>query len=100
MSPVPTAAELLRSIGLDVDGPARWGTKPTSRAAGIFVVEIASPADSRTLDIDEVRRWLERVPDLRMDGERPTQSSLAARLRTFWLPGPDAALRRAARPRA
>ncbi len=83
----PTTAELLRSIGLDVDGPARWGAKPPSRGPGIFAVETASPSESAPIDIDEVRRWLERVPDLRMDGERPTQSSLAARLRTFWIPG-------------
>jgi len=88
MSPVPSAAELLRSIGLEVDGPTRWGTKPTSRASGIFLVELPAPADaSASLDIDEVRRWLERVPDLRLDGERPTQTELAARMRDFWLPG-------------
>jgi transcription elongation factor GreA len=34
-----------------------------------------------------VRQWLERVPDLRLDGERPTQSTLAQRLGTFWVPG-------------
>jgi transcription elongation factor GreA len=87
MSPAPTAAELLRSIGLDVDGPMRWGSKPISRSAGIFVVEIATPVDRAPVDVDEVRRWLERVPDLRMDGERPTQTAMAARLSTFWLPG-------------
>lgn len=87
MAQSPTTADLLRSIGLDVDGPARWGTKPSRRAPGIFAVEIASPSESAPIDIDEVRRWLERVPDLRLDGERPTQSSLAARLRTYWVPG-------------
>jgi len=87
MSLPPTTADLLRSIGLDVDGPVRWGTKPSSRAPGIFVVEAASPSDSAAIDVDEVRRWLGRVPELRLDGERPTQSSLAARLRTFWVPG-------------
>jgi transcription elongation factor GreA len=87
MSPAPTSADLLRSVGLDVDGPARWGSKPTSRAPGVFIVELTSPAPSAPIDIDEVRRWLERVPDLRLDDERPTQSTLAARLGAFWLPG-------------
>ena len=87
MSSALSAAELLRSLGLDVDGPTRWGTKPTSRAAGIFVVETPNPADSASLDLDEILRWLKRVPDLRMDGERPTQTTLAERLRTFWVPG-------------
>lgn len=86
MSPALSAADLLRSIGLDVDGPARWGSKPTSRKPGIFVFETPNPAVSASLDIDQIRRWLERVPDLRMDGERPTQTTLAERLRRFWLP--------------
>ena len=87
MSPAPSAADLLRSNGLEVDGPARWGSKPTSRAPGIFLIETPRPADSASLDIDEIRRWLERVPDLRLDGERPTQTTLAERMRQFWLPG-------------
>jgi transcription elongation factor GreA len=83
---VPSTPDLLRSIGLDIDGPARWGTKPTSRKPGIFAVEIAAPANRAPIDVDEVRRWLERVPDLELDGERPTQSILAARMGTFWVP--------------
>ena len=86
MSPAPTAPELLRSIGLDVDGPTRWGGQPTSRQAGIFVVELPEPSAHCNIDIDDVRRWLERVPDLKMDGERPTQSTLAERMRSFWIP--------------
>ena len=27
------------SIGLDVDGPTRWGGKPTSRQPGIFAIK-------------------------------------------------------------
>jgi transcription elongation factor GreA len=87
MSSAPSAADLLRSVGLDVDGPARWGSKPSSRSAGVFAVEMASPSDSAPIDLDAVRRWLERVPELRMDAERPTQTALAARLATFWLAG-------------
>jgi transcription elongation factor GreA len=86
MSSAPSAADLLRSIGLDVDGPARWGGKPSSRKPGIFAVELPEPSEHCNIDIDEVRHWLERVPDLRMDGERPTQSTLAERLRSFWIP--------------
>lgn len=86
MSPAPSAAELLRSIGLDVDGPTRWGGKPTSRKSGIFAVELPEPSEHCNIDIDEVRRWLERVPELKMDGERPTQSTLAERMRSFWIP--------------
>jgi transcription elongation factor GreA len=86
MSPAPSAADLLRSIGLDVDGPTRWGGKPTSRQPGIFAIELPEPSEHCNIDIDAVRRWLERVPELKMDGERPTQSTLAERMRSFWVP--------------
>ena len=32
-------------------------------------------------------KWIERVPDLRLDGSRPTSRALIARLQAFWLPG-------------
>jgi len=76
----------MRSLDLEVDGPTRWGSLPTTTAAGIFVVEAAAPAPSAPLDLNEIRRWLERVPGLRLDGERPTQATLGRRLGSFWLP--------------
>jgi transcription elongation factor GreA len=77
----------MRSLGLVVDGPARWGGLPTSQSAGVFLVEAATPSSSAPIDLIEVRRWLDRVPGLRLDGERPTQTILGQRLGTFWLPG-------------
>jgi transcription elongation factor GreA len=31
-------------------------------------------------------KWIEGLPDFRLDGERPTPKALAARLASFWLP--------------
>jgi transcription elongation factor GreA len=86
MSPEPTTADLLRSVGLDIDGPARWGAKPPSRTAGIFAIEAATTSRVPPFDAVEVRHWLERVPDLTLDGSRPTESVLADRLANFWVP--------------
>ena len=77
----------MRSIGLDVDGPARWGTRPPTRSRGVFVVEAAQPSSAPHIDLDLVRDWIELVPSLRLDGERPTQTVLAERLASFWVPG-------------
>ena len=86
--PDPTStAGLIRSLGLDVDGPARWGSLPPSQAPGIFVVETDAPLAEAPMDLAAVRRWLERVPDLRLDGERPTPNLLASRLASFWISG-------------
>ena len=37
--PLP-AADLLRSVGLVVDGPAAWGTRVRSSRPGVYVVEL------------------------------------------------------------
>ncbi len=67
--PPALTPDLMRSLGLDVDGPARWGSLPASQAPGIFAVETNTPFASAPLDQGEIRRWLERVPGLRIDDE-------------------------------
>lgn len=82
----PGASELLRSLGLLVDGPIRWGEPAPSRAPGVFLVELPGGAAQPSLDPLALRRWLERVPELRLDGEQPSVQQLAQRLEQFWLP--------------
>ena len=78
---------LFRAVGLTADGPARWGAALRVAGPGVFVVEWPSPLDRAPVDISAVGTWLARVPTLRVDGERPTGKSLAARLAAWWLPG-------------
>ena len=82
----PGASDLLKSLGLLVDGPAVWGRQVPSRAPGIFVVELPAGLADAPIDIVAVRRWLDRVPALTLDGERPTAEEVAKRLHEFWLP--------------
>ncbi len=77
----------MRSLGLLVDGPAVWGRPIASRSGGVFVVELPGGASEAPLDMAAIGRWLERVPGLLLDGERPTAHTLAQRLAAFWLPG-------------
>ena len=77
----------MRSLELLVDGPVRWGSPVASRSAGVFVVELPGGAPQAPLDHAAVRRWLERVPDLTLDGHRPTVQQLVRRLAELWLPG-------------
>jgi transcription elongation factor GreA len=83
--PLPGASQLMRSLGLLVDGPLRWGSPVPSRAPGVFVVELDQPLTAAPIDQSAVRRWIEHVPSLRLDGERPTVADLARRLAEFWL---------------
>jgi transcription elongation factor GreA len=79
--------ELMRSLGLSVDGPAQWGKPPHGRAPGVFVVELPGGADSAPIDSVALRHWIEHVPGMLLDGEPPTVKTLRHRLASFWLRG-------------
>ncbi len=83
----PGASELMRGLGLMVDGPTRWGTGIPSRGPGVFVVELPAGAESAPIDVVAVKRWIDRVPDLLLDGERPSAQELGRWLAAMWLPG-------------
>ena len=80
------AADLVRSIGLLADGPVRWGARVPAGGPGIYVVELGTPLATAPLELTRVGKWLERLPALRLDGERPTSRALAARIGSFWWP--------------
>ncbi|MEX1171997.1 MAG: transcription elongation factor GreA [Chloroflexota bacterium] len=85
--PNPTAATLLRDVGLLADGPLPWGRPVPARVPGVFIIELPRPLPTAPIEVTRVGKWLERVPDLRLDGTRPTTKALVARIASFWLPG-------------
>ena len=87
LPPPPTAASLLRDVGLLADGPLPWGRQIPERGPGVYVIELAAPLVTAPIELTRVGKWLERVPDLLLDGARPSSRALAARLAAFWLPG-------------
>ena len=80
------ASELMRSLGLLVDGPAAWGKPVNSRRPGVFVVELPGGAERAPIDIVAARRWVEQVPGMLLDTEPATAPDVARRLEQFWLP--------------
>jgi transcription elongation factor GreA len=80
------AAALLRAVDLMADGPVVWGRPVPARGPGIFIVELPATRSTAPLELTRIGKWLERVPGLRLDGERPTSRALAARMAAFWLP--------------
>ena len=86
-SQVLGAADLLRSVGLMADGPVTWGRPIPSARPGVYVVEWPESRPAAPIELTTVGKWMERLPDLRLDGRRPTSREVAARLHDFWLPG-------------
>ncbi|MBF8290102.1 MAG: Transcription elongation factor GreA [Chloroflexi bacterium] len=84
--PTTSAAALLREVGLLPDGPTIWGRPLTTRAPGVYLVELPAPLPAPRFELAVVGHWIERVPDLRMDGVRPTSKAVAARLASLWHP--------------
>ena len=80
------AAALFRAVGLMADGPVVWGRPVPSRLAGVFIVELPALLRHAPIELTRIGKWLERVPDLRLDGAHPSSRALAARLESFWLP--------------
>ena len=77
---------MLKSLGLLVDGPALWGRAVPGRGPGVFVIELPAGLPDAPIDIVAIRKWIEHVPEMTLDGERPTAEEIAKRLHEFWLP--------------
>ena len=78
---------MLRAAGLEPHGPVVWGERPDLDGPGVYVVEAPEPLAAAPIDQAAVRAWVERVPSLRLDGERPKPRELVARLASFWIAG-------------
>ena len=70
--PLVRAADLIRSVGLLVDGPVAWGHPVRSAKPGVYVVELPAPLPSAPLDHTVLRHWIERVSTLRLEGAVPS----------------------------
>jgi transcription elongation factor GreA len=81
-----SASALISDTGLMADGPVPWGRPIRHNAPGVFVVELPEPLATAPLDLALVGKWLERVPELTLDGSRPASRDLRQRLGAFWLP--------------
>jgi transcription elongation factor GreA len=83
---VTSAADLLVQVGLSTDGLALLGRPVASRAPGVYLVELPEPRATAPIELTTIGKWIERVPTLRLDGERPSSRALRARIEAFWIP--------------
>ena len=85
-TPTLNGYDLLRSLELPIEGPVLWGRPVVPSGPGVFIVELPASQPKVSIDAAAIRQWLERAPDLRLDGKRPTIAELQTRLASFWLP--------------
>jgi hypothetical protein len=84
--PSGAAAALLRRNGLHPEGPVPWGSPPTTRAPGVYVVELPAARRAVPLDSKAISFWRQRVPTMTVDGRTATAAAIAERLAAFWIP--------------
>lgn len=87
-----TVADAFSAAGLERQAVVRWGTRPSSRSPGVYVVSLTDSADAIETSLAEAplapkafETWLQVCPDLTLDGVRPTIEQLMTRVRGFWL---------------
>ncbi len=87
-----TVAQLFDAAGLRAGGVVRWGAPLPEGRPGVYVValgddpgSVAAAQAECPLSMDAVRRLLDVRPELRVDGRRPAEADLAARLAACWL---------------
>lgn len=84
--------ELFASAGGEVLSQVTWGMPLPCTQPGVYVVALSGSNnqcvcyDEAPISEEAVRQWIDRVPNLTLDGEKPTVAGLTARLKRFWLP--------------
>ena len=86
-----SVAAAFRAYNLIPEGMVPWGTRPPVSESGIYVVsltpstaQVDSCLDSAPLNSTKFEEWLERCPDLTLDGTKPTIAQLMERVGRFW----------------
>lgn len=78
--------DLLQTVGHRVGGTVRWGERIPSPSPGVYIVSTPEPMADAPIDIDALQAWIDRLPGMTVDGATATVETLAARLRSFWIP--------------
>ena len=90
-----TINNLLREVGLNPANLRRvkWGEKFACQEIGIYIVSTCSDSSknenlysSAPIDDKMLAFWLNKVPGMKLDGNRPSVQELKQRLADFWLP--------------
>ena len=91
---MPTSvSELFKGANLVLAGQVNWGQQIRDDKPGIYIVSLSTLLNDKKnalipqapIDLKIVRKWIDDVPTLKLDGSRPTPEALRERLSRFWL---------------
>lgn len=70
-----------------------WGEKVKFDSPGVYIIAVSDNADDCTnpfpeapIDENKIAGWIERDPELTIEGVSPTIEALSQRLSEFWIP--------------
>lgn len=88
-----SVSDVFQSAGLRVSGGVRWGQPIPLDVPGVYAVSassdvqsVKSPYADAPISLAAVKERVERVPQLTLNGVRPSPEQLAKRLAGFWMP--------------
>jgi len=73
-------------LGREPAGVVKWGKQVPCDSPGIYVITLDSLLDAAPISFDIVKNWINYVPLLKLDREKPTTIQLTERLKRFWYP--------------
>jgi hypothetical protein len=83
---------LFAAADVPLAGVVGWRNRVPVSGPGVYVIALSHDAASLSgaagcpVSRVALEEWLERRPELTLDGRRPTIDEVTARLRAFWLP--------------
>lgn len=87
-----TVKELFNSVGKEIMGQVKWNEKINCSLPGVYCVAISSKEDvletieEYPVSVNKIEEWIEYVPNMKIDWNKPTVEAVVERLNKFWLP--------------
>lgn len=87
-----SVSQLFDSVGIEIEGKAKWGNMFSANKKGIYVIALSDEENNLKcikkpiFNKYVIEEWINYVPEMRLDGEKPTIEKIINRLTRFWLP--------------
>jgi hypothetical protein len=88
-----TVRQLFNKVGISDFHQVKWGTTFSEKKQGVYVVSTSNNpdkhlglADRPNFDDQQIKLWINKLPDFQVDGVPATLTNIKNRLADFWFP--------------